>query len=126
MMDETLKKKINLLVYLANSDGKFHVSEKAFLRDILQQRGATDFDFDKVIVEANLFKDVASIVDKQELMYWCLQLIKADGIVHPDEIAYCKALGIKLKFSPKVIDKYILEELPTFEVFSKELRGFVL
>ncbi len=125
-MDETLRKKINLLVYLAKSDGKFHVAEKAFLKDLLQQRGIEDFDLEAVANEVNPLKDIASVMDKHELMYWCLQLIKADDLVHPDEIAYCKALAIKLKFSPLIIDKYKFELLPVFEIFREELQTFVV
>jgi len=125
-MDETLKKKINLLVHLAKSDGKFHVAEKAFLKDLLQQRGVVNFNLDALAIEANPLKEMAAVIDKQELLYWCLQLIKADGVMHADEVAYCKALAIKLKFSPLVIDKYALEQLPVFELFREELQRFVL
>ncbi len=125
-MNETLRKKINLLVHLAKSDGKFHVSEKAFLKDLLQQKGVENFNFDAVAIQVNPLKEMTSVPDKQELMYWCLQLIKADEVVHPDEIAYCKALAIKLKFNPKIIDKYSVEQLPSFEIFKEELHVAVL
>ena len=125
-MDETLRKKVNLLVHLAKSDGKFHVSEKAFLIDLLRQRGVENFNFDSVTSEINPLKEMASILNKQELIYWCLQLIKADGIVHTDEMAYCKALAHKLKFSPAIIDKYSIEQLPLFEIFTKDLQNFIL
>ena len=123
-MDETIRKKINLLVHLAKSDGKFHVSEKAFMKDLLEQKGIRNYNIDAVDFDDNPLSSISSIVDKQELIYWCLRLIKADGIVHPDEVAYSKAIAIKLNFNPLLIDKYSSQELPSFEIFKEELKIF--
>ncbi len=124
-MDETLKKKINLLVHLAKSDGKFHTAEREFLDSLLMERGVTNYDLDKVKVDHN-FSVFTSTLDKQELLHWSLQLIKADGIIHADEIAYCKALALKLKFNPSVIDHFANLVMPDFKIFKETVRKFVI
>jgi uncharacterized tellurite resistance protein B-like protein len=123
-MDETLRKKINLLVHLAKSDGKFHVSETAFLKDLLRKNDENDYDFETEGLDDDPLKSISSKLDKQELLYWCLQLIKADGIIHPDEVAFCKELSIKLNFDPLIIDTYSNKLLPTFDIFCEESQGF--
>lgn len=124
-MDETLKKKINLLVHLAKSDGKFHTAERQFLDSLLVERCITNYDLDKVKIDNN-FSQFASTLDKQELLYWSLQLIKADCIIHADEIAYCKALALKLKFNPSVIDQFANQETSEFKIFKDTVRNFVI
>jgi len=121
-MDDVLKKKINLLVHLAHADGHFHATEKKFLQKLLQDNGVKKFEMRKSSDMREI--DVSSIYEKEELLYRALQLIKADGEVHPDEVAYCKALAIKLKFLPSLIDEYIKNDLPALELFMIEASGF--
>jgi len=121
-MNQALRNKINILVQLANADGHFDINEKAFLKDLLQEQGV---DHKKLeTLQAGNLEDLASIVEKEQVLYWGLQLIKADGEIHQDELAFCKAMALKLKFLPEVIDTYAHKELPDFATFKKETSPF--
>ena len=122
-MDQVLEKKINLLVRLANADGHFDVAEKAFIKDLLEERGVDHRELNEALA-ANSLKDIHTIVDKEQALYWALQLAQADGILHPDEIAFCKAVAFRLKFLPEVVDAYSNKELPPFNVFKLEVDPY--
>jgi uncharacterized tellurite resistance protein B-like protein len=121
-MDQVLRRKINLLIHLANADGHFDVSEKAFIKDLLIERGIDHHKLENF--ESAGLGDLHTIVEKEQALYWALQLIKADGAIHSDEIAFCKAIAFRLKFLPEVIDEYLTKELPGFTVFKKEVDPF--
>lgn len=122
-MDQVLEKKINLLVRLANADGHFDVTEKAFIKDLLEERGVNHRELNEALDKDSL-KDLHNIVDKEQALYWALQLIKADGILHTDEIAFCKAIAFRLKFLPEVVDAFKGKELPAFNVFKQEVDPY--
>lgn len=121
-MDALLRKKVNLLVHLAKIDGKLDQSEQDMLVQILKEHQIEEFDWNaKTTVDLNDFKNAPS---KAEVLYLALRMVRADGIIHPDEVAYCKALSIKLDFDPVIIDRYTDHELPALLVFKQEIRQF--
>lgn len=121
-MDQVLQKKINLLIHLANADGHMDVSERAFLKDLLTEKGIDHRNLDDF--EKRGLEDVHTIVDKEQALYWALQLVKVDGIIHSDEVAFCKAVAFRLKFLPEVIDEYINKDLPDFTAFKKAVDPY--
>jgi uncharacterized membrane protein YebE (DUF533 family) len=121
-MDALLKKKINLLIHLANADGTFDVSERAYIKDLLTEKGIDHKKLDAF--EKGSLDDIHTIVDKEQALYWALQLAKADGVIHTDELAFCKAVAFRLKFLPEIIDAYVNKELPEFSVFKKEVDPY--
>jgi uncharacterized membrane protein YebE (DUF533 family) len=118
-MDSFLKKKLNLLVHLAKIDGKLDKTERQMLLKLLEQNGVTDFDWTEN-GQVNL-DDFANTSAKTELLYLALRIIRADGIIHPAETAYCKELAIKLDFDPEVVDHYSTENLPGLSQFIHEI-----
>jgi uncharacterized tellurite resistance protein B-like protein len=116
-MNNVLQKKINLLVYLAKADGQFHASEKKFLRELLAEHGVKNLDLQSTNARADVFNDASSILEKEELLFWAFQLVKADGLIHPEEVSFCKKLAKKLKFLPDIVDTYANEDLPTLNDF---------
>ena len=121
-MNQILEKKINILIQLANADGHFDVKEKAFIKDLLAERGVDHKQLEAL--EKNALNEAHTIVDKEQALYWALQLAKVDGVLHPDELAFCKAVAFRLKFLPGVVDAYSTKELPEFSVFKKEIDPF--
>lgn len=121
-MDQGLEKKINLLIQLANADGHFDVSEKAFIKDLLKEQGVDHKKLDDF--EKNGLADIHTIVDHEQALYWALQLAKIDGVLHTDELAFCKAVAFKLKFSPEIVEVYKTKELPEFNLFKKEVNQY--
>lgn len=122
-MNSVLEKKINILIQLAHADGHFDVTEKAFIKDLLMERGVNHKELNEVLAKDGL-KDIHTIVDKEQALYWALQLIKADGILHSDELAFCKAVAFRLKFMPEVVDVYKDKELPEFIVFKQDVGPY--
>lgn len=107
----------------ANADGRFDVTEKAFIKDLLEERGVDHRELNEALAKDSL-KDIHTIVDREQALYWALQLTKADGILHPEEIAFCKAAAFRLKFLPEVVDAYTNRELPAFTVFKQEVDSY--
>lgn len=122
-MNQVLEKKINILIQLANADGHFDVTEKAFIKDLLTERGVNHKELNEVLAKDSL-KDIHTIVDKEQALYWALQLVKADGTLHTDELAFCKAVAFRLKFLPEVVEAYKDKELPEFNVFKQEVDPY--
>lgn len=122
-MDQLLRKKVNLLVHLARVDGRLDQSEKKVVLELLQEYDIHDFDFSQETpVDLDDFKQDIS---KAHVLFLALRLVQADGIIHPDEAAYCKALAIKLNFRPGIIDRYIHSELPAFSSFLEESKAWM-
>lgn len=122
-MNKVLEKKINVLIQLANADGHFDVSEKAFIKDLLTERGVDHRELNEALAKDSL-KDMHTIVDKEQALYWALQLMKADGVLHTDELAFCKAVAFRLKFMPEVVDTYKDKALPEFALFRREVDPY--
>jgi uncharacterized membrane protein YebE (DUF533 family) len=122
-MNSVLEKKINILIQLANADGHFDVTEKAFIKDLLMEQGVNHKELKDRLAKDGL-KDIHTIVEKEQALYWALQLAKADGMVHTDEIAFCKAVAFRLKFMPEVVDAYQDKPLPEFTIFKQEVSPY--
>lgn len=119
-MEESVRKKVNLLVHLARIDGNLDPSEQDTLIQILKQYGEHDFNWNKKNeIDLNDFKGASSRAD---ILFLALQMVRADGIIHPDEVAYCKALAIKLEFNPGIIDHYTKNEFPDLSKFKEEAK----
>ena len=125
-MDKMLFKKINLLLHLANVDGKFDRSEENLLLDILKEKGLDGSYLKEHQQETVDLKAFQEIPDKAELFYWVLKMIKADNYLHPDELAYSKTLALKLNIKPEVVDLYSNKEIPSLEEFELEIKQFRL
>ncbi|GCC52344.1 hypothetical protein SanaruYs_25810 [Chryseotalea sanaruensis] len=122
-MDDVTRKKLNLLVHLAKIDGRFDETEKEVLANLLSDAGLSDsLVTDKVLpVDLNDFKEVPT---KTDILYWALRIIKADGIIHPDEAAYCKALAVKLNYKSEVVDYFTNHDLGERADFIASARLF--
>lgn len=123
-MNEILRKKLNLLVHLANVDGSFENSEREVLVSMLKETGEPNMKYPESVghVELDDFSD--SKISKHDILYWALRLIKADGIIHADEAAYCKALAVKLNYKPEVVDFFVSNELGNRQEFKKKSLEF--
>lgn len=122
-MNEIIRKKLNLLVHLANIDGDFDQTEHEVLESMIKEAGGRKLDTINSSEKFNL-NDLGNRIDKPDILYWALRMIKADGIIHPDESAYCKALAVKLNYKPEVIDFFTREDLGDRKDFKKLSQSF--
>ena len=119
-MNEILRKKLNLLVHLANVDGSFENSEREVLVSMLKETGEPNMKYPESVGRIDLDDFTDSKISKHDILYWALRLIKADGIIHADEAAYCKALAVKLNYKPEVVDFFVSNELGNRQEFKKK------
>ncbi len=122
-MEEVIRKKLNLLVHLATIDGKFDETEKDVLKSLLAEAGLNNHAIQEAAHPVNLndFKDAPTRAD---ILYWALRIIKADGQIHADEAAYCKALAVKLNYKADIVDHFTKHELGDQADFKKAARPF--
>lgn len=125
-MEDVLKKKINLLVHLAKADGHFHLAERKFLEELLTKHKVSGYELTRTLQKNPEFAETEGMVEKELLLYWAFQLIKADGEIHADEVAYCKALAIKLGFQSTIVDFYKDQDLPSLDNFISEVAKYLV
>ncbi len=122
-MNDVVRRKLNILIYLAKVDGKFHKSEKALLMDFVNENKLDPKEF-KLLVENPEEMAPEKIVDKEEMMFLALKVMKADKEVHETELEFCKELAGKLGVKPGIVDEFVNKEL-TREAFDKEVGNWL-
>ena len=122
-MDDYLRKKINLLVHLARVDGKFDKSEHEVMLTLLKEYGIEDAAYEN-FAEPIYPNDFVNTRKNADVLFWALRLIKADGEIHSDEASYCKALAVKLKYAPEIVEYFSNRDLGTKESFKKIAQTF--
>lgn len=105
-MDKFTKRKLNLLIYLAKIDGKFHKSEKALLKEFVNEEEFDVTDFRLLEPVDEKIGDLYFIDDKQEMLFLAIKLMQADKVIDKREMAFCKEIAVKLGFNASVIDEY--------------------
>ncbi|NOS55195.1 MAG: TerB family tellurite resistance protein [Cyclobacteriaceae bacterium] len=124
-MKEVIRKKLNLLVHLAKIDGQFDQSEKEVLAALLEEAGLSAQELEQHAAPVNL-NDFGNSPSKADVLYWALRMIKADGIIHADEAAYCKALAIKLNYKQEIVDYFTTADVGLPGEFKNLARQFAL
>ena len=94
---------INILVQLAKVDGKAFESELEVIRKIGSSKLLSDQDIEKAIQTAEAFDPIPDVEhfsksEKLELIYDLVEVMKADGIIHKEEMKFCLAMTRKLGF----------------------------
>lgn len=122
-MEEVIRKKLNLLVHLAKIDGKFDETEKEVLANLLEEAGIDSLEALAITRPVNLH-DFQPSPTRSDILYWALRIIKADGHIHPDEAAYCKALAVKLNYKADIVDHFSVHELGDPATFKQRTSPF--
>jgi uncharacterized tellurite resistance protein B-like protein len=123
-MDKLLNKKINLLLHLALVDGKFQKAEKSVLKSILKENGLEEVYLELHNHQNVQLSDFKGISDKEELLFWILRLIHADGRLHMAEIAYSRVIAKQLGFNEELINHFVGAVPQTLRDFQKEAEPF--
>lgn len=123
-MNRILYRKINLLIHLAHIDGKFHHSEKDLLISILKESGLEGSYLEQHKSEAVNFEDLQNIPGKEELLFWVMKLIHADGQLHFAELAFAKAIAQQLGFRAELIDYYKNRPIESLADFENGVKSF--
>lgn len=128
-MDIVTKKKLNILIQLAEADKHFATSEREMIFKI-----AKDRQFSEDIVNALMRNPepigtlgALSIDQKFDYLISCIELIFVDQKIFESEIIFARGIAIKLGFKKNVID-YLLEnnsKKPPNELKSVVFQDFV-
>jgi hypothetical protein len=127
-MDIVTKKKLNILIQLAEADKHFAKSEREMIFKI-----AKDRNFPEDIV-ASLIRNpepidslgALSIEQKFDYLISCIDLIFVDQKVFESEIIFSRGIAIKLGFKKNVID-FLMEnsnKLPIEELKYRVFQDF--
>lgn len=123
-MDETIKRKLNILIYLAKIDGKFHKSEKALLEDFVCEYNLDIKDFKSLLKNPEEMQ-ADKIIDKAEMMYLSFKVINADKYLDEREIEFCKELAQKIGVKPEFVDHFANRNLSR-KYFDEEIVNWYL
>lgn len=118
-MDETIKRRLNILIYLAKVDGKFHKAEKTLLQDFVKEHNLNASEF-KALMSNNEKLETGKIIDKEEMLFLALKVINADKFLDKKELDFCKDLAIQYGYKEGLIDVFNNQNL-TRENFDSEI-----
>ena len=99
---------LNILVQLAKVDGETDDTELDLIREIGKSNRLSDEDIDKVIEITDADDHLPSLQElsvdeKAELMYNLVLMMKADGIIHKEEMNFCLKVTRKMGFAENAL-----------------------
>ena len=121
-MNPLVKKKLSILVRLADVDGDFAKIEKSFIRDIAQKNGVTDNELSQLLSNPEPIGSLGALSYNKSVEYLCesLSLIAIDKKILPSEVLLCEDIGLRLGFQKKGIDE-IIERLKANPAMSEKV-----
>lgn len=128
-MDIVTKKKLNILIQLAEADKHFAKSEREMIFKI-----AKDRQFPEDVVNALIRNPepidtlgALSINQKFDYLVSCIDLIFVDQKIFESELIFSRGIAIKLGFKKNVVD-YLIEnspQKPLDELRNKVFQDFI-
>ena len=128
-MDIVTKKKLNILIQLAEADKHFAKSEREMIFKI-----AKDRQFPEDVVNALIRNPepidtlgALSIDQKFDYLVSCIDLIFVDQKIFESELIFSRGIAIKLGFKKNVVD-YLIEnspQKPLNELRNKVFQDFI-
>ena len=111
-MEESNKPHLKVLVQLAKVDGMADDTELELIRQIGSSNKVSDEDVERAIEEAEALDSIPSLghlsmEDRFDLVYNLVLVMKADGIIDPEEMRFIHDVVQKVGFQKEVIDDLI-------------------
>lgn len=105
-MDIVTKKKLNILIQLAEADKHFAKAEREMILKIAQDRKFPEEDVNLLIRNPEPIDSLGALSNDQKFDYLmdCIDLIFADQKVFESEVIFTKSIAIKLGFKKNVVD----------------------
>lgn len=127
-MDIVTKKKLNILIQLAEADKHFAKAEREMIFKIAQDRHFPEESVSKLIRDPEPIDTLGALSPDQKFDYLlsCIELIFADQKVFESEVIFSKSIAIKLGFKKNVVD-YLVENMdqrPKDELKSRVFKDF--
>ncbi|MDN5205209.1 hypothetical protein QQ008_27745 [Fulvivirgaceae bacterium BMA10] len=104
------KSYIAVLLMLAEADDKDHANEERFINDVADRLDLTPEDVNEIDKhpENLVFSFPKTEVERMNLLYHLLFLMKIDGSVDPKEKELCHELGFRFGFRAEMVDELIV------------------
>jgi len=105
-MDIVTKKKLNILIQLAEADKHFAKTEREMIFKIAKDRKFPESDVETLIRNPEPIDSLGalSIDQKFDYLLSCIDLIFVDQKIFESELIFCRGIAIKLGFKKNVID----------------------
>lgn len=111
-MDIVTKKKLNILIQLAEADKHFAKSEREMIFKIARERQFSEEIVDSLIRNPEPIDTLGALSMDQKFDYLisCIDLIFVDQKVFESELIFARGIAIKLGFKKNVVD-YMIENI---------------
>jgi uncharacterized tellurite resistance protein B-like protein len=105
-MDIVTKKKLNILIQLAEADKHFAKSEREMILKIAQDRKFPEDEVNQLIRNPEPIDTLGALSNDQKFDYLmdCIDLIFVDQRIFESEVIFTKSIAIKLGFKKNVVD----------------------
>jgi len=128
-MDIVTKKKLNILIQLAEADKHFAKSEREMIFKIARDRQFPIDEVDSLIRNPEPIDTLGalSIDQKFDYLISCIDLIFVDQKIFESELIFARGIAIKLGFKKNVVD-YLIEnnsQKPLNELKMKVFQDYV-
>ena len=110
-MDIVTKKKLNILIQLADADKHFAKVEREMILKIATDRGFPDAIVNDLIRNPEPIGTLGALSESQKFKYLsdCVELVFADNQIFESELIFCRGIAIKLGFKKDVVDFMVKE-----------------
>lgn len=117
-MDIVTRKKLNLLIQLAEADKHFARSERELIYRIAKERNFSEEEVNQLIKNPEPIGSLGALSSEQKLDYLLtsIELVLADHKIFDSELTFCRNVAIKLGFKKGIIDHFV----ENFEQKSRE------
>lgn len=108
-MDIVTRKKLNLLIQLAESDKHFARSERELIYRIAKDRNFSEDDVNQLIKNPEPIGSLGALSSEQKMDYLLtsIELMFADQKIFDSELTFCRNVAIKLGFKKGIIDYFV-------------------
>jgi uncharacterized tellurite resistance protein B-like protein len=108
-MDIVTRKKLNLLIQLAEADKHFAKSEREMIYRIAKERNFSEEDVNLLIKNPEPIGSLGALSPEQKLDYLLtsIELVFADQKIFDSELTFCRNIAIKLGFKKGIIDYFV-------------------
>lgn len=128
-MDIVTKKKLNILIQLAEADKHFAKSEREMIFKIAKDRQFPEDVVESLIRNPEPIDSLGALSIEQKFDYLqsCIELIFVDQKIFESELIFGRGIAIKLGFKKNVVD-YLIEnnsQKPLNELKNKVFQEFI-
>lgn len=108
-MDIVTRKKLNLLIQLAESDKHFARIEREMIYRIAKDRNFPEEEVNQLIKNPEPIGSLGALSPEQKLDYLLtsIELMMADRKIFDSELTFCRNVAIKLGFKKGIIDYFV-------------------